>query len=51
MANEADKISVFLGATLFGKLKDYVTKLGDQAVRGRTPQQLIDEADAYIREG
>jgi uncharacterized membrane protein YkvA (DUF1232 family) len=46
MANEADKISAFLGPALYGNLKDYVTKLGDQAVRGRTPQQLIDEEPA-----
>ncbi len=46
MANEADKISAFLGAPLYDKLKAYVTKLGDQVVRGRTPAQLIEEEPA-----
>lgn len=46
MANEADKISAFLGATLYDNLKAYCTKLGDQAVRGRTPAQLIDDETA-----
>ncbi|MBV8756357.1 MAG: DUF1232 domain-containing protein [Deltaproteobacteria bacterium] len=44
MANEADKISAFLGGGVYDKLKSYCSKLGDQAVRGRTPQQLIDDA-------
>ena len=43
MANEADKITAFLGGPLYDKLKSYCTKLGDQAVRGRTPAQLADE--------
>lgn len=46
MGNEADKISAFLGEALYDKLKAYVTKLGDQAVRGRTPTQLIEEEPA-----
>ncbi len=44
MANEADKITAFLGPALYDKLKAYVAKLSDQSVRGRTPQQLIDDA-------
>jgi uncharacterized membrane protein YkvA (DUF1232 family) len=46
MANEADKISAFLGAALYDKLKAYVTKLGEQAVRGRTPTQLAEDEAA-----
>jgi uncharacterized membrane protein YkvA (DUF1232 family) len=46
MANDADKITQFLGGALYDKLKSYVAKLGDQSVRGRTPQQLIDEEPA-----
>jgi uncharacterized membrane protein YkvA (DUF1232 family) len=47
MANEADKIEKFLGGPLYDKLKSYCSKLGDQAVRGRTPAQLA--ADAALR--
>ena len=32
MANEADKISEFLGAAIYDKLKAYCVKLADQAV-------------------
>lgn len=43
MANEADKIKEFLGTALTDKLKAYCAKLGDTAVRGRTPKQLADD--------
>jgi len=46
MANEADKITAFLGGALYDKLKSYCSKLSDMSVRGRTPQQLIDDASA-----
>lgn len=46
MANDADKITQFLGGALYDKLKAHCAKLGDQAVRGRTPQQLIDDESA-----
>lgn len=45
MANEADKILAFLGAGLYDKLKVYCSKLSEQAVRGRTPAQLTEEAE------
>ncbi len=45
MANEADKISQFLGGPLYDKLRAYCARLADQAVRGRTPAQLVDDAD------
>ena len=45
MANEADKILAFLGSSIYDKLKSYCSKLADQAVRGRTPAQLIEEQD------
>ena len=44
MANEADAIQKFLGGSLYDKLKSYCNKLVDQSVRGRTPQQLVDDA-------
>ncbi|MFN0252395.1 MAG: DUF1232 domain-containing protein [Kofleriaceae bacterium] len=44
MANEAEKISAFLGSALYDKLKVYCAKLSDVSVRGRTPQQLADDA-------
>jgi uncharacterized membrane protein YkvA (DUF1232 family) len=43
MANEADKITQFLGSSIYDKLKSYCAKLTDQAVRGRTPAQLMDD--------
>jgi len=43
LANEADKISAFLGGRVYDKLKAYCSKLGDQAVRGRTPAQLAED--------
>lgn len=46
MANEADKISEFLGGALYDKLKAHCTKLSDQAVRGRTPSQLFEDEAA-----
>lgn len=45
MANEADKITAFLGGPLYDKLKAYCAKLSDQAVRGRTPAQLMDDGE------
>jgi uncharacterized membrane protein YkvA (DUF1232 family) len=44
MANEAEKIEAFLGGPLYDKLRSYCAKLEDHAVRGRTPQQLVDDA-------
>ena len=44
MGNEAEKISAFLGGPLYDKLKAYCAKLGDVAVRGRAPAQLIEDA-------
>ena len=43
MANEADKITAFLGGAIYDKLKSYCAKLVDQAVRGRTPMQLVED--------
>jgi uncharacterized membrane protein YkvA (DUF1232 family) len=43
LANEAEKITAFLGGPLYDKLKSYCSKLGEQTVRGRTVKMLIDE--------
>lgn len=45
MGNEAEKISAFLGGPLYDKLKSYTAKLAEQAVRGRAPQQLVDDGN------
>ena len=45
MSNEADKIQTFLGGALYDKLKSYCAKLAEQAVRGRSPAQLVDDAN------
>ena len=44
MSNEADKISAFLGGGVYDKLKQYCARLSEQAVRGRTPAQLTEDA-------
>jgi uncharacterized membrane protein YkvA (DUF1232 family) len=46
MANEADKITGFVGGALYDKLRAYCAKLVDQPVRGRTPAQVADDAAA-----
>ena len=46
MANEADKITGFLGGALYDKLRAYCAKLVDQPVRGRTPSRLAEDAAA-----
>lgn len=46
MANEADKITAFLGGSIYDKLKSYCSGLAEQAVRGRTPSQLADDPEA-----
>ena len=46
MANEADKITAFLGGVLYDKLRAYCAKLVDQPVRGRSPTHLVDDAAA-----
>ena len=48
MANEADKITAFVGGALHDKLRAYCAKLVDSPVRGRTPAQL--SADAAARQ-
>ncbi len=44
MANQADEIKTFLGTAIYDKLKAYCAKLGEVAVRGRTPMQLAGDA-------
>lgn len=46
MANEADKITGFVGGVLYDKLRAYCAKLVDHPVRGRAPSQLVDDAAA-----
>ena len=46
MANEADKITGFVGGVLYDKLRAYCAKLVDHSVRGRAPSQIVDHAEA-----
>ena len=46
MANEADRITAFLGGALYDKLQKYCSKLVDRAVRGLTRAQLAADAAA-----
>lgn len=43
MTNEAERVSQLIGPALYDKLKLYCAKLGDTKVRGRTPQQIVDD--------
>lgn len=45
MANESDQITAFLGGPIHDKLRAYCARLTEQAVRGRTPAQLVDDAE------
>jgi uncharacterized membrane protein YkvA (DUF1232 family) len=46
MANEADKISAFLGGPLYDRLKSYCAKLVDGSTHGRTPMSVVEDAAA-----
>jgi uncharacterized membrane protein YkvA (DUF1232 family) len=46
MANEADKITGFLGGAIYDKLRAHCAKLVDHPVRGRTAAQLAADATA-----
>ncbi len=46
MANEAERISEFLGTEAYDKLRAYAAKLSTTAVRGRTPAQVVADAAA-----
>lgn len=46
MANEADKITGFVGGVLYDRLRAYCARLADHAVRGRTPAQLAEDPAA-----
>lgn len=48
MANEAEKITEFLGADLYDKLRQYCARLEETAVRGRTPTQILNEGAARL---
>jgi uncharacterized membrane protein YkvA (DUF1232 family) len=45
LANESDQITEFLGGPIHDKLRAYCARLAEQAVRGRTPAQLVDDAE------
>ena len=46
MANEAERISEFLGGAAYDKLRTYCAKLSETAVRGRTPANVLADAAA-----
>jgi uncharacterized membrane protein YkvA (DUF1232 family) len=46
MANQAEKITAFLGGPIYDKLKVYCAKIGDQPVRGITTAQLLADDSA-----
>ena len=46
MANQAEKITAFLGGPIYDKLKSYCAKLGELKVRGATPSTLMEDEKA-----
>jgi len=46
MSNEADRITEFLGDEIYDKLKVYCARLGETAVRGRTPLSVVNDETA-----
>lgn len=46
LTNEADKIEAFLGDELYARLHKHCAGLTDDAVRGRTPDMVVDDAEA-----
>lgn len=46
MANEAERISDFLGAQAYDRLRSYAAKLSDTTVRGRTPGAIVADERA-----
>jgi uncharacterized membrane protein YkvA (DUF1232 family) len=46
MANEAERISDFLGAQSYDKLRAYAAKLSGTTVRGRTPGSIVSDEQA-----
>jgi uncharacterized membrane protein YkvA (DUF1232 family) len=45
LGNEAEQLKTLLGFAIADKLKAYCSKLVDNAVRGRTPAQIVSEPD------
>jgi uncharacterized membrane protein YkvA (DUF1232 family) len=43
LGNEADHLRTFLGGGIYDKLKSYCAKLTSTAVRGRYPNQIVDD--------
>jgi uncharacterized membrane protein YkvA (DUF1232 family) len=46
MTNEEDEVRQFLGDTLFAKLRRQVVELADKPVRGRSVDQMLEDARA-----
>jgi uncharacterized membrane protein YkvA (DUF1232 family) len=46
MANQAERISEFLGAETYDKMRSFASKLVDVAVRGRAPATILADAAA-----
>lgn len=45
LSNQAERIEAFLGADLYARLKRYCTGLAGEAVRGRTADAVVADAD------
>jgi len=43
LGNEAERLGDLLGRDIAQKLKSYCAKLSETAVRGRTPQQIVED--------
>ncbi len=46
LGNDADRVAEFLGRELNDRFRQYVARLTETAVRGRTPQNVVDDEAA-----
>ncbi|RMH38018.1 MAG: DUF1232 domain-containing protein [Deltaproteobacteria bacterium] len=49
LANEAERLDELLGEELAAAFRKHVERMSDDAVRGRTPEQIVEDAGARAR--
>jgi len=46
LGNDIERVEQVLGSELFAKMRKYTARMSDDAVRGRTPQKILDDKEA-----
>jgi uncharacterized membrane protein YkvA (DUF1232 family) len=49
LANDAERVNAFLGEDLAARFRRYCARLSEEAVRGRTPEGIVEDAAARAR--